>query len=148
MNGCGAPWTLAAHFLEPRWLSPACRAILDEPQRLTRIGALEYLFFFFLTCLLEALVYLPTHRRAGLGGQLRIAVLPNLATHPIVFFAIPAAIFLLGGSYGQMLLVAETFAPVVEAWLLWRCWRDVAWKAVATAFGANWLSWTVGTYWV
>jgi hypothetical protein len=70
----------------------------------------------------------------------------NLATHPIVFFLIPRLVDHFNGRFVDSLVIAEVFAPVVEALLLWKLLRLSAGRATLTSMAANLCSWSVGVY--
>ena len=146
MSSCIAPWTLATFFLAPQLASNQCLAVLHSPHQFTSCSAVYYISAFAMTCLIEALVYLPSHRRTAntMTKQLRLAIIPNLATHPFIYFGIPAIVTLAHGYYGQTLLYGEIFAPACEAILLWKFWGDSPSKSVLVAVSANLFSWTVG----
>ncbi len=143
---CTTPWVIAAYYVAPKLTSPQCLAVLQQPQGITHCTPAYYAFIFALTCLLEAFIYLPSHRKTvtTLPKQLWLAVLPNLTTHPAVYFAFPWLISRLHGTYAQTLTFGELFAPLCEGLLLWCYWKDSPSKAASVAIAANLFSWTVG----
>jgi hypothetical protein len=77
------------------------------------------------------------HRRGVRGPKLAYAFVPSLVTHPVVWFVMPR----LFSDWYEMVVVAETFAVVVEAALLWPWARRYA---PLWALAANAASLTIG----
>ena len=145
-GACQTPSALARFFLARSTLEPDCLWALLLKPRPAPVSFPEYLGIFALTCAIEAPVYAMALRSRGARTTaLAIAAL-NLATHPLVFFAIPRAVSSLGGHNSTSLLVAEIFAPAVEALLLWRIRGGSAWSSLAYALAANLLSWSTAYF--
>jgi hypothetical protein len=162
-ESCYSPWGLVHYYLsslsDPTLGSTICPIICKEaletmseiPPNVT-LGA--YLVIFGLTCLLESPFYFWTVRdkqqkgKALLKSGLGSVLLCNLATHPAVYFLFPlfGANFAL--RYVDVLMLAEIFAPIVEALVLILVWK-ISWKrAFIGMVAANLFSWWVGIYWV
>src|SRR5205085_98388 len=102
-----------------------CWRALSEPELSPVVPFFAWLMVFGLTCLLEAPFYLTALRGTGHGwGKRLIALLlPNLATHPLVYFVIPWVVSRFEGPHIVTLTVGEIFAPLAEAALLARIWK-------------------------
>jgi len=148
MTACNTPADLARLFLAPASLDPACLQVLSLPQRATHVSPGRYLEVFLLTCVLEAPFYLWALRGSPWDMKRRCLAVAwlNLATHPVVYFALPWISARLGGSYGGTLAAGEAFAWLAEAGLLAAVWR-LAWaRSSAAALAANLCSWWIGTH--
>lgn len=139
---CITPWNLAINLLHEH----RCQFIYDSPVTNDPFALLDYLPYFLKTFLLELPIYLLLLRGLkSLRQILLINLVVNLATHPIVFFGIP--LLLINGTYLQYLIIAEIFAPAVEAWLLFQIFKIRPGRAILAALLANLFSWGVGVYW-
>ena len=159
---CWTPLGLANYLFAQSQLSRECSAAMNSPARFVTVPLAQYASVFALTCLLESPFYawgfgllmpsrssalrrdLMKSKRASVHYSTSALILSNLATHPIVFFGFPWVMSRFHASYGQMLLGAETFAPVVEWLLLWRFFGMKASRAAIVSITANPFSWWVG----
>ncbi len=128
--------------------NPGCTEIYQSAVTTDAGGLAEYLPVFLMTCLLEFPIYfLFLFRQSSFIRLVLIGFLLNLATHPIVYLGMPILFSKWELNYLQYLLIAEFFAPFVEAILLRKVfhtsWRMAIWAATV----ANLFSWTVGVYW-
>ena len=128
--------------------NPSCTEIYQSAVATDAGGFAEYLPVFVVTCLFEFPVYfLFLFRESSFIRMVLITLLVNLATHPIIYLGMPAVFSHWDMTYLQYLLIAESFAPIVEALLLKKVfhssWRMAIWSATI----ANLFSWTVGAYW-
>jgi hypothetical protein len=145
---CASPQALLNYFFAGPASDFFCTQALSSLQMPTTITALAYLKVFFLTCLLEAPIYWIALRSSSRNWIARfgIVVALNLATHPAVYFFWPWFVSKLGGRYYQTLIVAEIFAPAVEAKLL-AYWAPMSFRrAILFAVAANLFSWSIGTW--
>ena len=109
---------------------------------------LEYLPFFLKTFVLELPIYFLFLRTLkNVPVILKMNTVLNLATHPVVFFIIPLILTQLNATYLHYLVVAEIFAPLVEALVLFKVYKISLGRAVLAALCANLFSWSVGIYW-
>lgn len=92
------------------------------------------------TCLFEAPLYAVATRRLGWKRALGLLALGNLATHPVVYLALPCAV----EHYLTAVLIGEGFAMTAEAWIL-RAGAKLGWpQALAWSAAANLVSWQLG----
>lgn len=145
---CHSPAGLARYFLDYGGIAPVCRGALDGAAAATDAAPAYYLGVFLLTCLLEAPVYFQALKASAGGKPARwqAVVLLNLATHPIVYFAVPRLVAWQTGSYAQALTLGETFAPLAEAAGLRAFWAMPWPRALLAAAAANLISWWSGIY--
>lgn len=78
--------------------------------------------------------------------RVKVLILSNLSTHPAIFLLFPLLFFHAHASFGQYLLFSETFAPLMEALLVWRIWAVSPKQAFPAMILANLFSWTVGAW--
>ncbi len=104
----------------------------------------QWLFAFVATQAIEVPIYA---RALVAPRRLAKAALPSAITHPVIWFAIAPRF---PGSYAAMLVVAETFAVVVEAAVLraFAVRRWFAWSLLANAasLGAGALAQSLGLW--
>jgi len=141
---CLTPWAVVIN----QFAQHSCGDIYASPLANDSFSFFEYLPFFLKTMLLEFPIYYFFLRKAyRLDKILLINFLINLATHQIIFLAMPSVFIKLDFNYYQYLMIAEIFAPTVEALLL-RFAYKLNWKtAILASVLANLFSWTVGIYW-
>ncbi len=115
-----------------------------ELTALRPFAAVGYAATFFATVVLEAPFYALALGRRGLVRTTRILAWGNVATHPIVFFALPCLI----PNYRAFVLGAELFAPAVEILLVLAMTRDARGPRPLTVVAlitlANLASWQLG----
>lgn len=93
------------------------------------------------TCLLEAPLYAVAARRLGWKRALGLLAACNLATHPVVYLALPCAV----EHYLAAVLIGEAFAVAAEAAIL-RAGARLSWPgALGWSTAANLVSWQLGT---
>lgn len=97
---------------------------------------------FALTLLVEVAVLVAIHRRERpLGRILATALGANALTHPVVFLVLPRWI----ADWGTYLVVAEAFALVVEAPVIWLGLRpEPGLRSLSSSALANGASYLVG----
>ncbi len=104
----------------------------------------RWLFAYALTQLVEIGVYVHAHaKRRPLPERIAIAFALSGVTHPIVTYVIPEIVEQLTGSWWTMAAVAETFAVLAEAALLFAFGVR---GALAWALLANAASFTLGLF--
>lgn len=145
--GCFTPIAEVTYWLRPSTLSAACADVLGAPQAIGPCGALRYLGFFLLTCVLEFPIYVWFSCPGNpWTSRFRRVGLVNLATHPVVFFVAPSFGAAAGYTVAFTLACSEFFAFAVEAMLLKFRYRE-SWKRSFFASAlANLFSWWVGLY--
>lgn len=163
-NMCVTPWGLFYHILIGYDGENICFNYLNSTVVIDPVGALTYIKYFLTTLFLEFPIYYWLLRNQtlilskNLGqrlpqsflrfNQLRkiivTSILINLATHPIVFFVFPYMSGKGDWTFTTYLLVAEVFAPIVEAVILKFLFKLPVQKAAMAAILANLFSWTVG----
>ena len=145
---CISPASLVHFLLSRSTLDPECVWTLLMRPRSLPVGVTRYLCTFFLTCLLETPFYWLALKSWNVGRVKKVGfiVLVNLATHPFIYFGVPAITFRLGGKVYQSLLLSELFAPLVEGIILWRVRKGPAWVSLGYAIAANLFSWWVGIF--
>src|SRR4051812_41063652 len=116
IDSCLTPLDLATHFLTRGMGDPVCSIALDSAPAAPSFEAGSYLVVFALTCALEFPFYLAALRSWRKGALAALAL--NLATHPVIVFAMPWLVSRLEGTSAESLLCSELFAPLVEAILL------------------------------
>lgn len=126
------------------WTQHSCAQIF-ETTAFTFPRLSEYFFLFFMTYLFETPVYwLLLRKQFSFKKILRISLILNLATHPAVIYGIPRIVTFFGGHEGHCTLIAEAFAPLVEATLLTLIWQVRPMRAVLSSVSANLFSWLFG----
>ena len=145
MIDCITPWNLLWNLFNAHQCSEIYElTTLTEPFSFT-----EYLPFFLKTFALELPIYfLFLQTLKNIPTVLKINAVLNLATHPIVFFVIPIILAYLGATYLHYLAVAEIFAPLIEALILFRIYKLSLGRSLTAAICANLFSWSVGIYWL
>lgn len=145
MIDCITPWYLVWNLFNPH----QCGEIYALTSLTEPFSLVEYLPYFLKTFALELPVYfifLRTLKR--IPEILKINTVLNLATHPIVFYLIPVILMQLNANYLNYLVVAEIFAPLVEALILYRIFKVRVSRAFAASICANLFSWSVGVFWI
>lgn len=127
---------------------PQCVELYQTAMATDAGGFAEYLPVFLLTCGLEFPIYFFfTYRESSVRRVILISILLNLITHPIVYLGMPILFEKWNFNYLQYLVIAEIFAPLVEAICLRKIfhtsWKTSVWAAIM----ANLFSWTIGVYW-
>lgn len=129
-------------------LQPQCLEIYNTAVASDAAGFTEYIPVFLLTCLLEFPVYfLFLWKESSITRAVLVIFLLNLATHPIVYLGMPFVFEKWDLNYLQYLLIAEVFAPFIEALLLKKVFHTTWKTAIWAALLANLFSWTLGVYW-
>lgn len=126
-----------------------CKVMLSLRESTPNVEIASYLVIFILTCLLEAVIYLPAIWRStgSLKRGLEFLFWGNIATHPAVIFIFPLVLSQFDVSIGLAVAIKEIFAPVVEAIMLKKFAPVLSGaEAAVIAFAANLLSWWVGCY--
>jgi hypothetical protein len=121
-----------------------CDQALNSPVAPTPFLPAEYLRAFATTCALEAPFYLGLLRSRGAGRALLILFGSNVLTHPLVYFAFPAAFARAGASYAAFLAAAEAFAALVEIIFVCKVGRRPLVASAAWIGAANLASWWIG----
>ena len=139
---CGSIVDLYRYFFDPGPLSFECYNTLRSLAGRINIGGVEYFKLFVSTVALEAVFYVfgffVFTRKLEWSKILSAILLGNVLTHPVVCLVLPK--ILASMPYGYYLLIAEVFAPVVEAIVLRRF--GLSWTAsLLTSFAANLFSW-------
>lgn len=111
-------------------------------------GFAEYLPVFFMTYILEFPIYfIFLFRNSSIVRMVLIGLILNVATHPFIYKVLPPILAKWDMSYLEYLIIAEIFAPTIEAILLKKVfhtsWKIAFWAAIL----ANLFSWTIGVYW-
>ncbi len=128
--------------------NPNCLEIYQSAITSDAGGFSEYLSVFFFTCLLEFPVYFVfLIRESKIIRLVLITFLLNIATHPLIYLGMPLIFSKWNITYLQYLIIAEVFAPVVEAILLRKIFHTSWRTAIYSAAFANLFSWTIGVYW-
>ena len=144
MLDCITPWNLIWNFFNAH----QCNEIYELTTLTEPFSFLEYLPFFLKTFVLELPIYFLFLRTLkNVPVILKVNTVLNLATHPVVFFTIPLILTQLNATYLHYLVVAEIFAPLVEALVLFKVYKISLGRAVLAALCANLFSWSVGIYW-
>jgi hypothetical protein len=142
---CLSPPEIASFFLN-RTQSLACIQELGTVVALSWLPLSLYWGYLLSTLLIELPFYLSFGLWYGQGATraLKLLVLANLATHPLVCYFFPALAAVLGWRFSTGYLVSEIFALVAEAlvirWYLLTPW----WSCVALSVAANLTSWWLG----
>ncbi|MGZ3690094.1 MAG: hypothetical protein ACXVAX_01235 [Pseudobdellovibrio sp.] len=143
---CLTPWDLVHHFIQSQ---PQCVDVYGAAPPSDSIGLTEYLPFLLKTLILELpMYYLLLKKVKSFKEVLIINLFVNLATHPIIFIAMPPLLNAFHFSYLSYLLIAEIFAPVVEALIINKYYKVNAGRAWAASIIANLVSWSIGVYWM
>lgn len=131
-------------LLQGGWRQLAGVASSCELTTLRPFAAVGYAATFLATVAFEAPFYALALGKRGVVGTTRILAWGNVATHPIVFFALPCLI----PNYRAFVLGAELFAPAVEILLVLAMTRDGRGPRPLTVVGlitlANLASWQLG----
>ena len=145
---CFAPPIVLSYVLKFPIPVDCSLSLIDLSSAPSAIQLSTYLFAFALTCLLEAPIYgiLFALRRRELRSLTAAVVFVNLCTHPIVIFILPTICAKFQIDYGNSLLIAEIFAPLTEAALLFYVWKFSARDSLLTSIAANLFSWWLGVY--
>ncbi|MEQ1721843.1 MAG: hypothetical protein ABL930_01615 [Pseudobdellovibrio sp.] len=145
MIECLTPWNIIWNFFNAH----QCSDIYNSTSLADPVTFLEYLPYFLKTFILELPVYLFFLRHhKKLNEILQINSILNFATHPIVFFLIPLILLQFNATYLHYLVIAEVFAPLVEALLLIYAYKVGYGRAFLAGIAANLFSWSLGIYWV
>jgi hypothetical protein len=133
----------------PGKIDATCRALqMSAADTAGAVGLPAYGFVFLVNWLLEAPAYGIAGRVMGCSPRTIASQIVglNLATHPIVYFALPALAERQGWTLLTLASVSEGFAFAAEAALLRAVW-NYPWRAAAAAsFFANLTSWWAGAY--
>jgi hypothetical protein len=143
---CLGPVVVAA-FLSGGAVPFDCQVMLSSLDSSQSWTIAAYAQVFAWTCLLEAPFFVGYALKRGLGWPKAFALLAgaNLATHPLVTFALPIIAESSGWVVVYSTLVKEAFAPLVET-LVVRRFTGASWvAALGVAFAANLFSWWIGS---
>jgi hypothetical protein len=145
---CLAPPSLLLGLLAPSRLDEACRALQSSQGGAAATPFAIYALIFLINCLLEAPAYGVAGRILGRSPQTILAQIVglNLATHPAVYFVLPALAEKQGWTLLTQASISEAFAFITEALLLRAVWHYPLRSAVAASLLANLSSWWIGTY--
>lgn len=145
-DNCVSPLSVLAYLLNKQSTINSCSEIFTTPMIYNGELLKQYWYYFVLTLLLEApfFYFLLNSLRPIL--RLSVIFFVNLATHPFIFLILPQIMMKFNKSYLFYLIVAETFAPIVEALLLIKVWKISPKKAFAISLIANLCSWMIGSY--
>ncbi|MBC7464537.1 MAG: hypothetical protein H7256_00970 [Bdellovibrio sp.] len=138
---CLTPWALVIN----QFAEHSCGEIYTSGLPTDTLTLTQYLPFFLKTYAFELPFYYFFLRKIFSTTKiLRINLVINLATHPFIFIMLPLILVRFEFNYFQYLVVAEIFAPLVEALILNQLFK-VRWQtAVVASLVANLISWTVG----
>jgi hypothetical protein len=104
-----------------------------------------YFVFLGLTLLFETpFYYLFLRKNFSILKILRVSLVLNLLTHPLIFLVFPRIADEQGITYGWYVLAAESFALVVEWLVLWRAFKSPFLISLWIAATANLFSWLIG----
>lgn len=145
MTECFTPLSLLMNWFQH---SPQCTEVYQTSIVTDASGFWGYLGIFGMTFLTELPIYfLFLYRYSSFLRILLINFILNIATHPVVFLLMPWLFQKWDLSYLQYILIAEFFAPAIEALILRKLFKMDWSAAIAAALIANLFSWTVGVYW-
>jgi hypothetical protein len=145
LQDCLTPWSVLANLASGHH---ACVELYQSSIPTDASSFTEYLRVYLMTFILEWPWYFLFLRfyQSGLRILITNFVL-NIATHPIVYLVLPQIFSRFDQTYIRYLIIAEIFAPTVEALIL-RYTFKIPWKtAIVSSLFANLFSWTVGVYW-
>lgn len=127
------------------WLHDACQEQFGTYGFGWNFTLDQYWKYFLLTLAFEAPVYWLFLRKTLSTQKILLAIVAlNLLSHPIVYFVFPELADQYGVSFGEYVLIAELFAPLVEGLALWKVFKIPARRAWMIALAANVFSWLVG----
>ena len=144
MIDCLTPWMLILNLFQ----SHQCAEIYNSSLPTDPVSLQIYLPYLFKTFILEFPVYyLFLRKDFKLPKIIFLNFILNIATHPMVFFGWPSLLSLFDANYLTYLVIAEIFAPTVEAAILVAVFKMNLRQAVIAGLSANLLSWSIGVYW-
>lgn len=144
---CFGPLGFGVYYLSSELLPNWCRLALESKINPSPLEFSNYLKYFSLTLFLESFFYLPGLRLLGvsLKRSLTILFLANLCTHPIVFFIFPWFGHYFNASYIQTIMLAEFFAVLIEAVVIYILIRPIQVRQVFLLSSiSNFFSWGMG----
>jgi len=138
---CLTPWALVINQV----VSHPCAEIYSAELPTTSVAFVQYLPIFIKTLAFELpFYYFFLRPKFSMLKILWINFIINVATHPFIFLMLPSLLVRFEFSYLQYLVIAEIFAPAVEAVLLNRFFK-LSWsRAITAALVANLFSWSIG----
>jgi hypothetical protein len=145
---CFAPPALLMGLLAPSLLDEACRTLQSAGAGAADTPFAAYVLVFLVNCLLETPAYAIAGRWLGRSPQSVLGQILglNFATHPAVYFILPALAEKQGWTAFTQMGVSEAFAFGAEALLLRAAWH-YSWRwAVAASALANLSSWWIGAH--
>ena len=142
---------LTALYTQPD--STLCSTLLNAPiSELSPVTPSEYLTTLGLTLSLELVFFLIpfiVHQESAkntLKKGFQSALLCNLISHPIVYFAFPSLALSYEMTYLGMLIRAELFAPLIETLVFLRFWKLNPMISLICIVVANLTSWGIGIF--
>ena len=149
MISCYSPRGLVEYLLAPKALSAECIHLMNTVSTDVSLPDMSHYFFILcLTALLEFPFYfvLLADKHKHFRNIALTTLLCNLATHPIVYLIVPYLGKHYGISYGNMLGIAEVFAPLTEILLMTMVFKNKKKSTWALIILGNIFSWGVGIY--
>lgn len=143
---CLTPDIIYKAIIHPAEISLNCDFILNHLVQPTEFHLNSYLSAFLLTCLLEAPFYLWAFRFSLLFKSITLLFIANIITHPIIYFLLPWFFSLLKMNTLSFIVIAEIFAPITEAIILWRFAKLPIGRALIMMILANIFSWYIGAW--
>ncbi len=135
------------HFLAVfiYWLGGRCPEVFDVYGFSWNFSSNIYIYFLALTLLFETPIYYFLLKREFPALKiLRISLVVNLLTHPLVFLVFPQIADHYGITYGWYVLYAESFAFIVECLALCIVFKTPVFKSIQSSLAANLFSWLIG----
>ncbi len=127
------------------WFNGSCPQAFDTYGFSWNFSLDVYATFLVLTLLFETPVYYYfIKKKFSLLKILRISLVLNLLTHPIIFLLFPQIADQRGITYGWYVLAAEIFAFVIEWVALNKIFKFPFLQSMKVALAANIFSWLVG----
>lgn len=143
---CLTPLNIVVHYIHA--VNPNCTEIYNSPLPVVSFDLKEYIKVFSMTYLLELPIYwIFLKGYFNINRLFLVNFILNIATHPIVYLAMPVYFLKWNLNYIQYLGIAEVFAPAIEALLLKNLFLMRTRHAIWAAVIANLFSWTIGIYW-
>lgn len=144
MSHCADPLTLFFFWFSPQHIDPICEYAVSAVAQPVPFVPLEYLKQFALTNVLEAPFYLWLLRAWPARRGMKLMILANLATHPLIYFLFPFLCHHMELHYATYLTISENFAIFAEIAIAYRFGRQSFLKTAIAIALANIFSWWVG----